>query len=59
MVNPVVKLLPELLAKTLARHDNVILTYVTDPETGAKKIPILSGKFIISYVRKLMGQAES
>jgi hypothetical protein len=48
MVNPVISLIPELLAKALARHDDVILTCETDPETGAKKIPILSGKFISS-----------
>jgi len=57
---PVIDLVPELLASALARHDDFIVACETDPDTGAKKIHILSGKFITPcMLRKLMGQAES
>jgi hypothetical protein len=57
---PVIDLLPELLVKALARHDDFIVTCETDPDTSAKKIHIISGKFVTPcMLRKLMGQAES
>jgi hypothetical protein len=59
-IKPVIDLLPELLVKALARHDDFIVTCETDPDTSAKKIHILSGKFVTPcMLRKLMGQAES
>jgi hypothetical protein len=59
-VIPVIDLLPELLVKALARHDDFIVTCETDPDTDAKKIHILSGKFVSPcMLRKLLGQAES
>ena len=59
-VKPVIDLLPELLVKALARHDDFIVTCETDPDTGKKKIHIMSGKFVTPcMLRKLMGQAES
>jgi hypothetical protein len=59
-VKPVIDLLPELLVHALARHDDFIVTYETDPDTATNKIHILSGRFITPcMLRKLMGQAES
>jgi hypothetical protein len=59
-VKPVIDLLPEVLVTALARHDDFIVTCETDPDTGAKKIHILSGKFVSPcMLRKLIGQAES
>jgi hypothetical protein len=59
-VKPVIDLLPELLVRALARHDDFIVTCETDPDTGKKQIHILSGKFITScMLRKLMGHAEA
>jgi hypothetical protein len=59
-VKPVIDLLPELLVKALARHDDFIVTYETDPDTAGMKIHVLSGKFFTPcMLRKLLGQAES
>jgi hypothetical protein len=59
-VKPVIDLLPELLVRALARHDDFIVTCETDPDTGKKQIHLLSGKFVTScMLRKLLGQAES
>jgi hypothetical protein len=59
-VKPVIDLLPELLVRALARHDDFIVTCETDPDTAKKMIHIISGKFITPcMLRKLMGQAES
>jgi hypothetical protein len=59
-VKPVIDVLPEMLVNALARHDDFIVTCETDPDTAAKKIHILSGKFITPcMLRKLIGQAES
>ena len=59
-VRPVIDLLPELLAKALARHDDFIITGEKDPDTASQKIHILSGKFITPcMLRKLLGQAEA
>ncbi len=60
LAKPVTDLAPELLEIALARHDDFIVTYETDDDTGAKKIHILSGRFVTPcMLRKLMGQAES
>ncbi len=59
-VKPVIDLLPELLVKALARHDDFMVTCETDPDTAKKKIHIISGKFVSPcMLRKLIGQAES
>ncbi len=59
-VKPVIDLLPELLVKALARHDDFIVTCETDPDTAKTMIHIISGKFVTPcMLRKLMGQAES
>ena len=59
-VRPVIDLLPELLVRALARHDDFIVTCETDPDTEKKKIHIISGKFVTPcMLRKLMGQAEA
>jgi len=57
---PVADLLPELLAKALAREDDFIVTCETDPDTAKKMIHIISGKFVTPcMLRKLLGQAAS
>jgi hypothetical protein len=57
-VKPVIDLVPELPVNALARHDDFIVTGENDPDTGAKKIPVLSGKFITAgMLQKPMGQA--
>ena len=59
-VKPVIDLLPGLLVRALARHDDFIVTCETDPDTEKKKIHILSGKFVTPcMLRKLLGQAEA
>jgi hypothetical protein len=59
-VKPVVKMLPELMVRALARHDDFIVTCETDPGSGKTKIHIISGKFVTPcMLRKLLGQAES
>ena len=57
---PVNELLPELLAKALARHDDFIVTCETDPDADEKTIHIIAGRFVTPcMLRKLIGQAES
>jgi hypothetical protein len=57
---PVIDLLPELLVKALAREDDFIMTFETDPEVPARKLHVMTGKFISGcMLRKLQGQAES
>ncbi len=59
-VKPVIDILPELLVRALARHDDFIVTCETDPDTGKKMIHLISGKFVTPcMLRKLMGQAEA
>jgi hypothetical protein len=59
-VKPVIDILPELLVRALARHDDFIVTCETDPDTGKKTIHLISGKFVTPcMLRKLFGQAES
>ena len=57
---PVIDLLPELLVRALARHDDFIVTCEADPDTEKKTIHIISGRFVTPcMLRKLIGQAES
>jgi hypothetical protein len=57
---PIIDLLPELLVKALARQDDFIVTFETDPDTLSKKLHVITGKFITGcMLRKLQGQAES
>jgi len=52
--------IPEMLVSALANHDDFILTYDTDPDTGAGNIYAMTGKFVSScMLRKLMGLVES
>jgi hypothetical protein len=60
MVKPIIDLLPELLVKALSRHDDFIVTCETDPDTAARRIHIITGKFFTPcMLRKLIGQAEA
>ena len=43
-VKPVIDILPELLVRALARHDDFIVTCETDPDTGKKMIHYHFGK---------------
>ncbi|MFA5269548.1 MAG: hypothetical protein WC379_16405 [Methanoregula sp.] len=57
---PVIDLLPELLVRALARHDDFIVTCETDPDTEKKMIHLISGKFVTPcMLRKLLGKAEA
>jgi len=57
---PVIDLLPGLLVTSLANHDDFIVTCDTDSKTGAKKLHIITGKFITPrMLRKLIGQVEA
>lgn len=57
---PLIDTLPELLVNAIAGSNDFILTFETDEETGARKIHVMTGKFISScMLRKLIGQAES
>jgi hypothetical protein len=55
---PVIDLLPELLVRALANHDDFIVTCETDPDTEKKMIHLISGKFVTPCMpRKLLGKA--
>ena len=57
---PVIDLLPGLLVTSLANHDDFIVTCETDPKTGAKKLHVITGKFITPrMLRKMIGQVEA
>jgi hypothetical protein len=57
---PLIDALPGMLVSALARTDDFILTFETDPDTGKKTVHILTGRFITPcMLRKLRGQAES
>ncbi len=50
----------ELLEQVMDRHDDLILTFEKDPDTGAETFHAISGKYVTAcMLRKLMGQAES
>ncbi|OPX65255.1 MULTISPECIES: hypothetical protein [unclassified Methanoregula] len=56
----IIDMLPDLLVKALARHDDFIITCETDPGTEKKTLHILSGRFVTPcMLNKLIGQAES
>jgi hypothetical protein len=57
---PLIDTLPELLVKAIANTNDFILTFETDEETGARKIHVMTGKFVSPcMLRKLIGKAES
>jgi hypothetical protein len=57
---PLIDTLPELLVRAIATDHDFILTFETDPETGKRKIHVMTGKFITPcMLRKLIGQVES
>jgi hypothetical protein len=57
---PVIDLLPELLVRALACHDDFIVTCETDPDTEKNVIHLISGKFVTPcMLRKLLGKAEA
>jgi hypothetical protein len=41
-----IKDLPELLDSALAREDDLIITYETDPESGRKTLHVITGKLV-------------
>jgi hypothetical protein len=52
--------LPEMLDTAIAGHNDFILTFETDPDTGRRKIHVFSGRFVSPcMLRKLAGLAES
>jgi hypothetical protein len=57
---PLAEVLPDMLAAALARQDDFILTYETDPDTGRRSVHVLTGRFVTGcMLRKLIGQTES
>lgn len=57
---PLTDLLPGLLFKALARGDDLIMTFETDPETETKKVHVFTGRFVSEcMLRKLIGKAEA
>jgi hypothetical protein len=57
---PLIDALPGRIVNALARTDDFILTFETDPSSGRKTVHVLTGRFITPcMLRKLQGQAES
>lgn len=57
---PMTEILSIILSSALTRQDDFILTVETDPETGTRRIIVMTGKFITPcMLRKLIGQVES
>jgi hypothetical protein len=57
---PIADILPEMLSSAIARQDDFILTFETNPDTGRKHIHVMTGQFVSAcMLRKLTGQAES
>ncbi|MDD1686354.1 hypothetical protein [Methanoregula sp.] len=57
---PLADLLPALLQTAIEESNDFILAFETDPDTGRRKIHVMSGKFVTPcMLRKLIGQAES
>jgi len=57
---PLEKILPELLTAALTRQADFILTFETNPDTGAVHVHVMTGRFVSGcMLRKLQGQAES
>ena len=54
------EILPEMLARALDKREDLILTFETDPETGAGHVYAMTGQFVSEcMLRKLVGKAES
>jgi hypothetical protein len=57
---PLIDTLPEMLVHAIAMDNDLVLTFETDPDTGVRKIHVMTGKFITPcMLRKLIGQVES
>lgn len=57
---PPALLCSSLLTGALARSDDFIVTCETDPDSGARVLHVMSGRFVSScMLRKLVGQVES
>jgi hypothetical protein len=57
---PLIDTLPELLVQAIATDHDFILTFETEPDTGKRKIHVMTGKFITPcMLRKLIGQVQS
>jgi len=57
---PLLKDLPELLESTLAREDDLIITYETDPESGRKTLHVITGKLVSAcMLNRLRGRIEA
>lgn len=57
---PLAQLIPAMLDGALARSDDFVVTCETDPDTGARVLHVMSGRFVSPcMLRKLIGQAES
>lgn len=57
---PISAILPKMLAGALDRCDDFIVTCEIDPDSGARVIHAMQGRFITPcMLRKLIGQAES
>lgn len=49
-----------MLAHTLDKREDLILTFETDPDTGAERVYAMTGQFVSEcMLRKLIGKAES
>lgn len=57
---PVEEVLPEMLARALDTREDLILTFETDPDSGAEHVYAMTGQFVSEcMLRKLIGKAES
>jgi hypothetical protein len=57
---PLIETLPELLVNAVATDHDFVLTFETDPDTGVRKIHVMTGKFVTPcMLRKLTGLAAS
>jgi len=49
-----------MLAQALDKREDLILTFETDPDTGAERLYAMTGEFVSEcMLRKLIGKAES
>jgi hypothetical protein len=52
--------LPGMLARALDKREDLILTFETDPDTGAERVYAMTGQFVSEcMLKKLIGKAES
>lgn len=52
--------LPGMLARALEKREDLILTFETDPDSGAEHVYAMTGQFVSEcMLRKLIGKAES